>query len=207
MLMRLVDFLKDQQITALFTNLAAGSNAMETTDVGLSSLIDTWLFVRDLEIGGERNRGLYILKSRGMGHSNQIREFVLSDTGIALNDVYVGPEGVLTGSARTAQEAKDIAGALSRKQEIERRQRTLERKRKPLEAQMAVLRVEFEAEEEEMKQIIGQEQVQGARLLQDRSDMGRSWQSENALTPAALSKSDRLKRNRKPSDSGKAKRV
>jgi circadian clock protein KaiC len=94
MLLRLVDFLKMKQITAFFASLTAGGSNMELSDVSISSLIDTWLLLRDIEIGGERNRGLYVLKSRGMAHSNQIREFRLSDKGIDLLDVYVGPEGV-----------------------------------------------------------------------------------------------------------------
>ncbi len=109
MLMRLVDFLKMNQITGLFTSLTSGGGALEQTDVAISSLIDTWLLLRDIEIGGERNRGLYILKSRGMAHSNQIREFLLTDHGVELRDVYVGPSGVLTGSARLAQEAQEQA--------------------------------------------------------------------------------------------------
>src|SRR5262249_57887873 len=99
-LVRLVDFLKAAQITGLFLNLTSAGSALETTDVGFSSLIDTWLLLRDIELGGERNRGIYVLKSRGMAHSNQIREFVLSEQGIDLQDVYLGPEGVLTGSMR-----------------------------------------------------------------------------------------------------------
>ena len=98
MLMRLIDFLKAQQITALFTSLTHGGDALEQSQAGISSLIDTWLLLRDIELGGERNRGMYVLKSRGMAHSNQIREFLLTDHGIELKDVYVGPEGVLTGS-------------------------------------------------------------------------------------------------------------
>ena len=100
MLMRLIDFLKAQQITALFTSLTHGGDHLEQSQTGISSLIDTWLLVRDIELGGERNRGLYVLKSRGMAHSNQIREYLLTDHGVELKDVYVGPEGVLTGSMR-----------------------------------------------------------------------------------------------------------
>ena len=91
MLIRLIDFLKQKQITAFFTNLTSGGDPLEQTDVGISSLMDTWLFVRDMELGGERNRAMYILKSRGMAHSNQLREFLLTDHGVDLLDVYVGP--------------------------------------------------------------------------------------------------------------------
>ncbi len=135
MLLRLVDFLKSRQITAFLTHLTSGGRAMEATDIGISSIIDTWLLVRDIELGGERNRGLYVLKSRGMQHSNQIREFVITPEGIELLDVYVGPEGVLTGSMRAAQEAREAAAARSLQDEIEAKQRELERLRATLDAQ------------------------------------------------------------------------
>src|SRR5574341_1165281 len=109
MLTRLIDFLKANRITALFTNLSHAGGALELTEFGISSMMDTWLLLRDIELGGERNRGMYILKSRGMAHSNQIREFLLSDRGIDLVNVYTGPGGVLTGSARSAQEAAEKA--------------------------------------------------------------------------------------------------
>jgi circadian clock protein KaiC len=174
MLMRLIDFLKAQQITAIFTSLTRGGSALEQSEGGISSLIDTWLLLRDIELGGERNRGMYVLKSRGMAHSNQIREFVLTDHGVELKDVYVGPEGVLTGSLRLAQEAREEAALLSRQQEIERRQRDLERKRLALETQMAAERRQFEAEEEELKLLIAQEQAATDRVRQNREEMARS---------------------------------
>ena len=136
MLLRLVDFLKERQITALFTHLTSGSDAKEATDVGISSIIDTWLLMRDIELGGERNRGLYVLKSRGMRHSNQIREFVMTPEGIQLLDVYVGPEGVLTGSMRAAQEEREKADLVGRQKEIEAKQAELDHLRAALETQM-----------------------------------------------------------------------
>jgi len=135
MLLRLVDYLKAHQITAFLTHLTPGGKAMEATDIGISSIIDTWLLVRDIELGGERNRGLYVLKSRGMKHSNQIREFVFTPEGVQLLDVYVGPEGVLTGSMRAAQEAREQAAAMALQEEIAAKQRELERLRAELEAQ------------------------------------------------------------------------
>ncbi len=123
MLVRMIDFLKLSQTTAVFTSLTHGGHALEQSESGVSSLIDTWLLVRDIELGGERNRGLYVLKSRGMAHSNQIREFTLSPHGVDLKEVYIGPEGVLTGSLRLAQEARELAANLAREQEIERRER------------------------------------------------------------------------------------
>jgi circadian clock protein KaiC len=178
MLMRLADFLKMKQITCLFTSLTTSGGVLEQSEVAISSLIDTWLLLRDIEICGERNRGLYILKSRGMAHSNQIREFLLTDHGVQLRDVYVGASGVLTGSARLAQEAQEQAGKLTRKQDTERRQLELERRRKALEGQIAALRAEFEAQEIETMSIVRQEQVRGAQLLQERADMGLSRKAD-----------------------------
>ena len=179
MVVRLVDFLKATQTTAVFTNLVAGGEAQEATGVGLSSIIDTWILLRDIEVGGERNRTMYVLKSRGMTHSNQLREFLLTDHGIELLDVYVGPDGVLTGSMRLAQEARERAGEVARQQEIERRKRELERKRQALEAQMAALRLEFEAEQEELGRLIKQAQVSEERLQEDRANMARSRRAED----------------------------
>jgi circadian clock protein KaiC len=174
MLMRLIDFLKSQQITAMFTSLTHDSNSLVQSEAGISSLIDTWLLMRNIELGGERNRRIYVLKSRGMAHSNQIREFLLTDHGVELKDVYVGPEGVLTGSLRLAQEAREQAASLSRQQEIERRQRDLERKRQTLEAQVAALRGQFEAEEEGLKLLIDQEQAAASRVGQSREKRARN---------------------------------
>ena len=180
MLTRLLDFLKMKQITALFTNLTSGSGVREETEIGISSLIDTWLLLRAFDIGGERNRGLSILKSRGMAHSNQIREFLLTDHGVELRDVYVGAGGVLTGSARLTQEAQDQALQMLHKQEIERRQLELKSKRQALEAQIAALRAEFEVRETESLRITGQEQAQGAQLAQGRVDMALSRKEDVA---------------------------
>ncbi len=131
MLMRLLDFLKSNQITGLFTSLTSSGHGLEQSEISISSLIDTWLVLRAIDSGGERNRGLSILKSRGMTHSNQIREYLLTDHGVELRDVYVGASGVLTGSARLTQEAQDQALQMLHKQEIERRQLELKSKHRP----------------------------------------------------------------------------
>jgi circadian clock protein KaiC len=174
MILRLVDFLKAGQTTGVFTNLTSASNPQETTEVGVSSIIDTWLMLRDIELDGERNLGLYVLKSRGMTHSNQVRQFLLTERGIELKDVYVGPEGVLTESMRLAQEAREEAAAVARREEIERRQRELERKRRALDAQMTALRVQLESEEEELQRLTAQEQAGEERLRQNRAAVARS---------------------------------
>jgi circadian clock protein KaiC len=174
MLLRLVDFLKMKKITAFFTSLSTAGDIMEDTDVSISSLIDTWLLLRDIESGGERNRGLYVLKSRGMAHSNQIREFKLTDHGIELLDVYVGAEGVLTGSARLSQEAKNEAQQLLRSQDIVRKQLELERKREAMEARITMLRSEFDAEESETLKVIRIETASDNRFARDKANMARS---------------------------------
>jgi circadian clock protein KaiC len=181
MLLRLVDFLKTRNITAFFANLTDSNDKNELTDMSISSLIDTWLLLRDIEIGGERNRGLYILKSRGMAHSNQIREFILTDNGIELLDVYVGPEGVLTGSARLSQEAKNDAAQLLRKQEIERNQFGLELKRAAMEAQIVVLKSEFKAEESEALKVIELEKAMTERFVLDKKQMAESRKADKII--------------------------
>src|ERR1700678_1198149 len=178
MLIRLIDFLKQKGITAFLTNLTSGGDAIEKTEVEISSIVDTWLFVRDIELGGERNRGLYVLKSRGMAHSQHIREFLLTNKGVDLLDVYAGPEGVLTGSSRLSQEAREKAAALERQQETERTRRDRVRKREALEARILALRKEFEIEEEEVA-VAGAEEVSREKIIkQGREDMAQSRRAD-----------------------------
>ncbi len=169
MLLRLVDFLKMQGITAVFVNLTTGQANQEATDMGISSLIDTWILLRDIELAGERNRGMYVLKSRGTAHSNQIREFVIDEHGIDLLNVYVGPEGVLTGSSRIQQEAREAAAKRTRQLEADGRRRALDRKRKALEAQILSLQAAFDAEAAEAAQLTS-EFDEGEHIVQASRD-------------------------------------
>ena len=180
MLTRLVDFLKTEGITAIFTSLTAGGGPLEASEADISSLMDTWLLLESMKVGGERNRALYVLKSRGMEHSNQIREFLLTDNGLQLLDVYLGPEGVLTGSARLSQETREKAAGTSRQQELEGRRRELERKRGIFEARMAMLRAEFEMEQEKIQQTISESELLGEELLQNRGLMVRSRKADSS---------------------------
>ncbi|MBO2010051.1 circadian clock protein KaiC [Siccationidurans soli] len=165
MLTRLIDFLKVSNITAVFTALVnTGVGRAEMTEEGVSSLVDTWVSVRDLEGVGERNRGLSILKSRGMAHSNQVREFIVTDHGIELLDVVIGPTGIVTGASRLTQQLAEHAQDLAAHQEAERRDRELERRRRVLEANIANLRTEFESVEEELRQITTHEQTRHQTL-------------------------------------------
>ena len=169
-LMRLIDFLKQQQITTLFTSLDSGGGpAMEDSLLVVSSLMDTWLLLRNVEFNGERNRTIYVLKSRGMAHSNQVREFVLSDEGIELVDVYAGADRVLTGTARVAQETLERGAAEVRRQDHKRKLLQLASKRKAIEAQIAALQVEAEADAAEVHLAIAQERLQ-ARTTQQNTD-------------------------------------
>lgn len=175
MLMRLTDFLKSRQITAMFLSLTEGAHKeIESTDVGISSLIDTWILLRDVELNGERNRCIYLLKSRGMAHSNQVREFVLSNNGVSLIPAYVGGGKVLTGSARLAQEAMEKADAVLRRQEAEEKRRVLERKRKVVEAKIAALQAEFSEEERQAGLIANEEMAREEELARNIAEMSRS---------------------------------
>ncbi len=178
MITRLIDYLKAKQITTIFTNLTRMAG-LESTESEVSSIMDTWILLRDIELGGERNRGIYILKSRGMAHSNQIREFLITSKGVDIVDVYTGPAGVLTGSARLSQEIKDRETEDSRKEEIDKLQRDLERKRKLTEAQVASLQAEYAAKEEEIKQIINQEKRRERMVDENRKEMGRMRKADN----------------------------
>ncbi len=171
MLSRIIDMLKAKQITSMFTSLTAAGGAAENTEVEISSQIDSWLLLRNVELNGERNRGLYILKSRGMAHSNQIREMVLTGHGIELVDVYVGAGGVLTGSARAAQEAQERAQVLAEKQEIERKKAELSRKRVELKSKIDGLHAAFDAEEEQIACSIREMEERERQFAHRRIDM------------------------------------
>jgi circadian clock protein KaiC len=189
-LLRMIDFLKERQITAILTTLTSGTAMQEQTEVEISSLVDAWLLLRDIESGGERNRGIYILKARGVAHSNQIREFLLTSHGVELREVYLGEAGMLTGSARVTQEAKDESAALIGRQEIERKQLLLQRKRRALDAQIAALQLDLETEVQESEQLIAQEKLKVMKWEQDRGEMvtsryGNSSTQKEKGRPAA----------------------
>ncbi|MDP5202248.1 circadian clock protein KaiC [Flavobacterium sp. DG2-3] len=152
MLVRLIDMLKVNNITALFTSLNKQTDNMrpDLAEESVSSLVDTWITVRDMEGIGERNRGIFIIKARGMGHSNQVREFVITDNGIELLDVEMGPQGILTGAARKSYKFKQTLSDIKLQNEISRKDREIERKRKVLEANIEALKNEFESAEEEL---------------------------------------------------------
>jgi circadian clock protein KaiC len=130
--------------------------------------VDTWLLLRDVESGGERNRGLNVLKSRGMAHSNQIREFLIRDDGLELIDVYRGPAGPLTGTMRVAQEARERAEELARQQGREARARERQLARESLEARIAALRHEFDAAEVEAGVLDRQDAAREATISAQR---------------------------------------
>ncbi len=194
MLTRQVDFLKARSVTAMFTSLAADEH--ESTDQLVASLIDTCLLVRTLEGNGEHNRVLSVLKSRGMAHSNQVREFLLTDRGIELADVYVGPQGVLTGSARSAQEAKERTDAVERQEDLEQRRSSLQRQRESVEAQVAGLWRDFANEAALVDRLLsrgtsGREEGDEQRLEQGRLRSSDALVPEDDAKPAAQLKATR----------------
>jgi circadian clock protein KaiC len=172
MLTREIDYLKGKGITAVFVGLNNGGTR-DSSDQQIASLIDTWLLVKAVEGNGERNRALYILKSRGMQHSNQVREFLITSRGIELADVYVGSQHVLTGSARAAQEAEERLRATTRRQDLEQRQINLERRRKSVEAQTAIIWREFEAEADVVESLLRQGSTAGEEVAEQRVEQGR----------------------------------
>jgi circadian clock protein KaiC len=194
MVLRLVDFLKSGGVTALFTNLGGVSGENATTEIQISSLMDVWLLLYNRESNGEHNRQLYLLKSRGMAHSNQVREFILSSDGIKLRDAYVGPEGVLTGSARLAQEAKDQAAALIREKEMERRTRELERKRRETAAQIEILQAQLANEEAEVELLNREGVAREDQLAVDRVAMAVSRMGAARASAAAVKPTNKPKK-------------
>jgi circadian clock protein KaiC len=176
MLIRLIDLLKARGITTLFTSLTSGEDSTEQAGAGISSLIDAWILLRNLEQGGERARSLYVLKARGMRHSNQIREFLLSNRGADLQDVYVGPDGVLVGSARAAQEMQDrVSAALSRR-DVEQKKEQLDRKQKAFTARIAELEASYAAEVRDIEASITQEEVRQEGGLTGRTTLATNRQ-------------------------------
>jgi len=179
MLIRLIDFLQAEQVTVMFTALSLNTIVNEQTDEGVSSLVDAWLLVRDIESNGERNRGMYIMKSRGMKHSNQVREFVIRDTGLDLVDVYLGPDGVLTGSAREAQQLTEQTGELLRTNAISMKDVAIQRKRKVLEAKIASLQEEFESVQDELNKSYIEDELRKKAAGKNREQMIRNRQTKN----------------------------
>jgi circadian clock protein KaiC len=178
MLTHFVDFLKARQVTSLFTSLTLPGGSLEQSEVGVSSLMDTWIVLKDIEGQGERNHGLTIVKSRGMAHSNQFRELRLTGKGLMLEDIYIGASGALTGAARAAQIAEEQSTALARTEEIERLNRHIERKRTMLESQMTVLRSEFETEEEEIRKRMAEVEARDKAATDLRSRIAHSRKAD-----------------------------
>jgi circadian clock protein KaiC len=181
-LMRLIDFLKQELITTVFTSLTSGNSSEsspEDSQIGVSSLMDVWLLLRNHELNGERNRTIFVLKSRGMNHSNQVREFVMSDVGINLVAAYLGDEGVLTGSSRVAQESRERAASELRRQDHARKIRQLAIKRKAAEAQIALLQAEADSEAAELDFVISQESIREQTAVQESKLLARRRENAN----------------------------
>jgi circadian clock protein KaiC len=190
MVTRLIDFLKGSQVTSFFTSLTHGGHALQQSEIAMSSLMDAWLLLQDFEGNGERNRVLYVLKARGIAHSNQVREFLISSRGIDLVDAYIGPGGVLTGAARVAQTAREKAEELAARQEAARRQRELKRKHGALEQQIAGLRSDYEAEEVELRRTDEQAGTRTRALTSERTELARLRQADAQVVAGARGNSN-----------------
>jgi circadian clock protein KaiC len=188
MVTRLIDYLKAGQVTSLFTSLTQGGHMLQQSEASMSSLMDAWILLQDFEGNGERNRVLYVLKARGMAHSNQIREFLISDHGIDVVDAYIGVSGVLTGSARVAQEALEKAAVLAGQQESATRKRELDLKREALERRVAALRSDYEIEAVELRRIDEQVGTRALVLSTERAASGRLRQADAQMPIRRLDK-------------------
>jgi circadian clock protein KaiC len=149
-LIRLIDFLQQEQITVMFTALSLPSDRSGNQEEEISSLVDVWIGLQDIESNGERNRGIYVLKSRGMKSSNQVREFIISDKGIEIVELVIGPDGVLVGSARKAYELDRAKEEISKKHAIARKNKEIERKKNILDSKIKRLTSQFEMDKEEL---------------------------------------------------------
>lgn len=177
MLLRVVDFIKSRGVTAVFTHLMHGQDGRVETDAGLSSLMDAWILLLNREVNGEFNRELYLLKARGLSHSNQVREFIMSDEGLKLAPPYLGESGALTGSARKNEEAKSRRAEVRRKADVWRVQQQIEQKRRRAKAQMEALQAELDADEIALKAMTLEEDDYLRQAADDKSDMERSRKS------------------------------
>jgi circadian clock protein KaiC len=188
MVTRLIDFLKASQVTSLFTSLTQGGHALQQSESAMSSLMDAWVLLQDFEGNGERNRVLYVLKARGMAHSNQIREFLISDRGIDVVDAYIGVSGVLTGSARVAQGDLEKAAVLAGQQEAAQLKREVERKRGALERKISGLRADHETEAMELRRIAEQVGTRTFVLGTERAASGLLRQADIKVAASTQSK-------------------
>ena len=174
-----LDLLKGRGITTVMTTLTHGVS-QESSEVDVSSLVDTWLLLRNQESNGERNRLLFVIKSRGSAHSNQVREFVLTDDGAELLDVYVGPNGVLTGSERVEQIAWEALAQTTRADETERRRQELAQRSAALTAQMAALQAQLTAENAEFERFVASEAEGQASGVAVRASQSRERSGDQA---------------------------
>ncbi|MEG4856186.1 circadian clock protein KaiC [Microcoleus sp. K1-B6] len=173
--MRLIDYLKSKQITVFMTNLTAGDadHDHEQTEVGVSSLMDTWLELQTIKVNGERNRIIYALKSRGMMHSNQVREFIVTNQGVKLVEVYLGDGKVLTGTERLNQEIKEESAAKKRRHNFEQKKREYEQEKKIVQAQINALQMQLLNRDAELDLLLEEQQEEEKAVLEHRTFMGR----------------------------------
>ncbi len=176
MVIRLIDYIKVRNITGFFTTLTSAAGTAETTDINISSLMDSWMLLRDIEENGERNRGLYVLKSRGIANSNQIREFLITSQGVQLKEVYLGSTGILTGSSRYVQEMNDKEEADRIGVKINQLEIELKRKQKAMKAQIELTEMQMKTDEMDIKDRIAELTKQHLRMESRQQDVFDSRQ-------------------------------
>jgi circadian clock protein KaiC len=167
---RIIDIGKSRNTMVVLTNLSHGAYYADATTIGISSICDIWILMKQLESDGEFNRGIYVLKARGMNHTNQVREFRMSPTGIEILDIFVGAGGK-TGAARFSEEAGERAAALVREQEIDRLKRQVERKELILNRKIDELKMNFESEKEELMFSIQKDELREAAIRKFRDEL------------------------------------
>jgi circadian clock protein KaiC len=174
MLLRMVDYLKSHGITAIFTHLSHSQQRETETDAGLSSLMDAWILLLNREANGEFNRELYLLKARGIPHSNQVREFVMSEHGIQLLAPYMGEAGALTGSARRNEEARERRAEVDRRAEVAQAQEQVEQRKRKALAQIEALKADIDADDAELARLTKAEDIYLKQSEADTDALARS---------------------------------
>ena len=171
MLIRLNDYLRARKITTVFTALSSDGEYSEHADVQLSSIADTWIVVRIMDYKGERNNVMQLMKSRGMSHSRQMKEMYFTGNGLKLQNVYQGPEGVLTGAARIGQEKYEKLKEARNVIEIDKNRKKIERKKSLLEASIEALKHEYEEELEALHAAIEEAEEQNSKIKETRKEI------------------------------------
>jgi circadian clock protein KaiC len=198
-----LDFLKGQGITVVNTSLEGGSTADEATATGISTIADTWIHVSYIVQDGERNRALTIVKSRGTGHSNQVRELTLSDDGVSLTDVFVAQGKVLMGVARWEWEQEEQATTKRTQVATDLKRLQLHLSQAEAAARLQVVQTEIEARNAEISLLADATGSASKLLRADRAMMRKMRHADEevrVLKPASTNGGPRTNGGMKTGD-------